>query len=138
MLTYFLLLLLLVVIVIIWWNWSGGCISRCAYSHSQEGENYPWLSDYRGGVDHILFREAGVNNGQWQLYNEHWWEVHCKVISHNPKDLVEAHRKAFLVNNSPIKLKFFFKDGTSEILNESHIWMYRREADYFKRHNICS
>lgn len=110
------------------------CIENCVKSHSEKGFNYPWLNNIHGGLKKIQFMEP-PNSGKWNDYTEAIWETHCKIISHEPKDLVNAHVKAFINPNTRFaKLNFHFKDGT---IMEPTIQFYELENDWFKKNGIC-
>lgn len=134
----FIILVLLIILYFLYAN-KKNCIQTCINVHSESGENYPWLSDVHGGLDFIEYKEKAIGANDWTRYTENTWKAHCAKISHDPTNLVEAHRQAFLVPNSPIKLRFHFKDGTVEELqdNEKYKDYYRREAAYFQEYQIC-
>jgi hypothetical protein len=112
---------------------------ECVVSHIQEGENYKWLEKLGyGKVMEVKFQEP-AGEGAWVTYDEKWWEVHCKSISHDPTDnengLYPSHMAAFVNPGHSINLLFYFTDGcvvspTSEF--------YELEEDYFSSHNYCS
>ena len=58
------------------------------------------------------------------------WAIHCRVISHSPDQLADAHDRAFINPATRFaRLAFHFRDGTvSEPIRE---W-YELEADYFR------
>lgn len=107
------------------------CMDDCINLHSSNGKNYEWLNSLGyGKVVKVEFEEP-INSGNWRLYTDEWWGVHCKVISHDPDDLVEAHVKAFI---NPLtrfaRKRFTFKNG--EIM-EPTIQFYELEQEYFAK-----
>jgi hypothetical protein len=110
-------------------------VENCSFTHRQDGLSYPWLKALgHGKLLKVEFNEAGVTKG-WQIYTKHWWDIHCKAISHNPEDLKKAHIKVFVGPNAPIKLRFYFEDGTITAPTEE---FYDLEEEYFKKNNICA
>jgi hypothetical protein len=114
------------------------CIEECTHAHSEHGLNYPWLDDIHGGLDKIQFMEP-PSSGRWIDYTDEIWKIHCKVIDHNPDNLVKAHIDAFVDPKTRFaKLLFIFKDGVKVELDDRHAReFYAREADYFRRNGIC-
>lgn len=111
------------------------CIKNCVISHSENGLNYPWLNHIYGGLIKIKFEEP-PNSGDWKDYNEDIWKIHCKVINHNPINLVDAHVNAFINPNTRFaKLEFYFKDGT---IMEPIIQFYELEKQWFEKYKICN
>lgn len=107
-------------------------VSLCVYSHDKDGLNYPWLDDVHGGLNFILYEEpisAPGSKPNWQMYTEKVWEAHCKVVSHNPQDLVQAHINAFINPSKRFtRLMFVFNDGTAM---EPIPYFYELEAQWF-------
>jgi hypothetical protein len=102
--------------------------SPCVHAHSETGLNYPWLAGVHGGLDHIQYEEP-AGSGVWKPYTDAIWAIHCKVISHDPAALVDAHVKAFVDPATRFaRLAFFFRDGT--VTEPTREW-YQLEADYF-------
>lgn len=129
---------IIIIVIAFLWTRSKNCVKNCVGVHSEKGGNYPWLSDIHGGLNFIEFEEPS-GSGVWRRYNDQFWHAHCAKISHDPDNLIEAHRRAFLASGSPIKLRFHWKDGTVENLQDipEHHAYYQREADYFKKNGIC-
>jgi hypothetical protein len=114
---------------------SQGCIEKCAEVHSTNGKNYPWLSDIHGGVQRVQFMEP-ISSGVWTEYTDKIWKIHCKVIDHNPANLVASHMAAFVnPETRSIKLNFIFNDGTQMEPTQE---FYEREAAYFSNQKICA
>src|SRR5579864_5325967 len=67
---------------------------NCVDSHKQNGGNYEWLDVL--GLGKLIKVEFKEGDHDWEIYNEHWWEVHCKVVNHG-KDLYNSHMKAFVL-----------------------------------------
>lgn len=141
---YLLLILLVILLLIVlvycipyyMEYFSASCVSQCADSHSQNGENYVWLNELNhGSVLKVEFEEP-VGSGKWTLYNDSWWKTHCDVVDHNPENLVAEHVKAFIDPNTRFaKLRFTFSDGS---IIEPTEQFYELEAAYFKKNNYCS
>src|SRR5579872_580149 len=73
-------------------------------SHSQ---NHTWLNELNHGkVLKVEFEEL-INSNNWNIYNDKWWEIHCKVINH-VENLIDSH----VLPSRTIKLLFYFEDGT--------------------------
>jgi hypothetical protein len=103
----------------------------CVDSHSQDGLNYPWLSDLHGGLDHVEYEEP-AGSGVWNVYTRDIWMTHCKVVSHKPGDLVAAHMRAFVDKGTRFaRLMFFFRDGTTMEPTQD---FYQREAAWISRY----
>jgi len=112
------------------------CINDCVGSHSQKGGNYIWLNVLgHGKVIKIEFEEP-VYSGNWRLYTDKWWNVHCKVIDHSPNNLAVAHVKAFINPNTRFARKrFTFEDGT---ITEPTPKFYELEQEYFAANQYCT
>jgi hypothetical protein len=99
----------------------------CVASHSENGLNYPWLRDIHGGLEYVEFEEP-VGSGHWRRYDDHWWAVHCRAVSHRPGELVQAHVRAFIDPATRFaRLAFHFHDGA--VLEPEPTW-YQLEADW--------
>lgn len=84
----------------------------CVKSHQPSGLNYPWLNGINGGLQKITFEEP-AGSGVWRDYTDKIWKIHCKVVNHNPGELVSAHMKAFVDPETRFaRLNFHFRDGT--------------------------
>jgi len=107
----------------------------CVQSHSQNGDDYVWLNELgHGKVDKVSFEEP-VGSGNWRLYDDKWWETHCRVVDHNPNNLVNAHVNAFIdPSNRFAKMMFTFQDGT---LMEPTKHFFELEQNYFKNIKHC-
>lgn len=103
-------------------------LSLCTVAHDSKGYNYEWLEPLgHGKVIKITFEEPR-NSGDIIEYTTEWWKVHCKVVNHDPDKLVEDHISYFIGENSPIKLLFYFEDGT---IMEPTPEFYELERDWF-------
>jgi hypothetical protein len=112
---------------------SSNATSFCTYTHDQNGLNYVWLHEHYGKVRQVKFQEP-ADTGKWRVYTKHWWKIHCDVISHDEKDLVKAHVKAFVNKKTRFaKLMFYFQrpDG-SRYHREPNKHFYELERDFFR------
>lgn len=109
------------------------CSSKCVLAHAAGGANYPWLAHIRGGVNYIEFEEP-AGSGNWRTYNDDWWHAHCRVVDHNPAQLVDSHYAFFLAPNAPIKLRFHWNDGSISAPTREY---YELEAQWFAHNGIC-
>ncbi len=90
--------------------------------------SYPWLDGIHGGLNKIMYEEP-AGSGVWKDYDVNIWNIHCKVIDHDPSNLVDAHMKAFVDPSSRFaKLHFYFKDGT---VMEPTRQFYELERNWF-------
>ena len=116
------------------------CISKCVKVHDENGENYPWLDNYKGGLNHIEYEEP-IGTGAWRRYNSKIWEAHCKVVNHSPDQLVTSHLKSFMYPGRFARLKFIFNKGEdliTDIENEDKFkYIYELEAKYFESNKLC-
>lgn len=105
----------------------------CVNVHSQNpmGRDYEWLDVLKfGKVLKVEFEEP-AGSGNWKMYTDKWWGVHCKAIDHSPDKLVDAHVKAFINPDTKFaNLRFYFEKLSVPIPPEKH-W-YELEAAYFK------
>jgi hypothetical protein len=109
----------------------------CVYSHSSNGEDYPWLDNVHKGVKAIYFEEP-AGSGNWKEYNDDWWKVHCKVISHDPKNLIKEHIQAFVSNDRFANLLFIFNNGVKVRSDEDPIFfrkIYELERNWFSTYS---
>ncbi len=115
------------------------CIKKCTYAHAKNGDNYKWLLPLGfGNVEKIEFQEppSNLNDENWVPYTEEWWNVHCKVISHNPENLVEDHMNAFVYKDIRFaKLRFTFSKGKIITSDNEDLFrkFYELERDYFQK-----
>ncbi len=102
---------------------------------NQNRRDYEWLDVLgHGRVKNVWFKEKGINEGEWTWYDDHWWEVHCKAISHGD-DLYEDHMSAFVNPKTKIiDLLFHFEDGSLLPPTEE---FYRLEQKYFDERRYC-
>lgn len=114
------------------------CIKQCMHVHMQEGLNYPWLNDIKGGLHKVQYMEP-PNSGEWKEYSEKTWRGHCKLVSHNADNLIYDHIKAFVNPDTRFaKLKYIFNNGEEIELDYKHaIEYYQKESEYFRKNNIC-
>jgi hypothetical protein len=110
------------------------CLSACSQTHSQTGDDYVWLNPLGHGKVTKVYFEEPVGSGKWTLYDDHWWNIHCKAIDHSPDNLVASHTRAFINPGRFARLMFFFEDGTQ---TEPTVQFYQLEADYFRNRNLC-
>lgn len=116
-------------------TFSSDCVNDCVKSHSQNAINYVWLNKLNHGKVLKVEFEEPANSNKWTLYDDHWWQVHCDVLDHNPDNLVESHYKAFVHPQTRFaRLRFTFQDGS---VLEPTKQFYELEAEYFKNHNHC-
>ena len=102
----------------------------CVESHSEDGLNYPWLAGIHGGLKFIEYEEP-AGSGVWKRYTKKIWRIHCRVISHDPATLAEAHVRAFITPTTRFaRLMFHFHDGTSQ---EPTAEFYQLEADWTRQ-----
>lgn len=120
------LIILILIALVYRYTQASGEVPFCIKAHSQDHDNYPWLADIHGGLDHITYEEP-PGSGEKE-YTDQIWYYHCARIDHKD-DLVEAHMRTFVNPGRPIKLNFYFKDGTKMEPIED---FYRREAAWFK------
>ena len=131
----YLIILIIVLLLAIYYalEYSCDCQDQCSYVHSQSGKNYEWLIPEFGEVNYVTFEEP--IGAEPRKYNDHWWQVHCKVINHDPDKLIEEHMKAFVNPGRPIRLLFYFKNGK---VMEPTRRFYELEAEYFRKKRICN
>lgn len=110
------------------------CIPNCITSHSQSKINYVWLRTLGYGKLLKVEFEEPVNSGNWRIYDDKWWSVHCEKIQHTPDTLVKAHMKAFVDPGRFARMMFYFEDGTIRE-PDRHFW--ELEAEYFKDSKLC-
>jgi len=123
------IIIIFIIILLIWLYRNYYAKKDCVYAHKQSGDNYVWLRQLgHGNVTKIEFEEP-VNSGNWKAYTDHWWQVHCASVSHNPNNLVQAHVNAFIGPNRFARLMFTFQDGTQM---EPTVDFYILERDYFR------
>jgi hypothetical protein len=105
-------------------------ISTCLYLHSPNYANYPWLAHIHKGVKYIQFEEP-VESGKWRDYDDHIWDIHCKVVDHTAGNLAKDHIRAFVDPKTRFaRLMFHFNDGT---IMEPTKEFYELEERYFSR-----
>lgn len=115
------------------------CIYDTVRAHDQLGGNYEWLWPHYGRVLWIDFEEP-VNSGHWRTYDRYWWGRHAALISHNPKDLVESHVKAYVDPTTKIiNLRFWFITPSGKVYSTAPTaHFYELEQDYFDRWQLCT
>ncbi len=102
--------------------------SSCSQAHS----TYKWLEKDYGVLRNVMFEEP-PGSGKWRPYDDHIWDIHCDVVDHNPKNLVQAHYDAFIGPNRFANLKFTFTNGR---VMAPTVRFYELERDYFlKQHS---
>jgi hypothetical protein len=110
---------------------------ECLITHTQNRPDggYVWLNKLGyGKVLKVEFEEP-VGSGNWRLYTDKWWVTHCRVISHNPKELAGAHIKAFVDPSTRFaRMMFYFDSGK---IVEATADFYRLEQEYFAEKEIC-
>lgn len=112
----------------------GSCLDDCFKSHIHNGGNYEWLNTLgHGAVENIQFEEP-INSGKWRDYTDDIWKIHCKVVDHNPNNLIQAHMNAFVNENRFANLKFTFEDGTKMAPTQQ---FYELEKQYFELNKLC-
>lgn len=111
---------------------------ECVTTHSQNTPDggYVWLNKYGfGKVVKVEFEEP-VNSGNWRLYTDKWWTTHCKVVSHDPRDLASAHIRAFIDEKTRFaKMRFHFDSGN---VVEATPEFYHLEQEYFEEKFLCN
>ena len=113
------------------------CVKECAEAHQSSGGNYEWLEPYFGKVLKVEFKEP-PSAKKWQKYNKKWWEVHCDVIKHDPKHLVQDHVKSFINPKTRIiKLRFTFNLHGIVYQTEPIKKFYELERDFFEKNKLC-
>jgi len=107
----------------------------CVESHKSSGGNYEWLNVLGyGNVLRIEFEEP-IDSGNWRVYTDKWWKVHCGVIDHTPENLANAHIKAFVNKKTRFARKrFTFENGNVVEPTEQ---FYELEQEYFKKRHMC-
>ncbi|MDE2095840.1 MAG: hypothetical protein KGL39_01185 [Patescibacteria group bacterium] len=113
------------------------CNALCFDSHRKAGGNYEWLRAEYGTVLKIEFEEP-ANSGRWVEYDDRWWHVHCDVIPHTVRDLVDAHVRAFVDPSTRFaRLRFTFDQNGRQYTAEPTRRFYELERDYFARRKPC-
>ena len=127
----FVIIIIILLVVVIYYYFRNS--SACWHTHSENGLNYPWLNRIHGGLSKIQYMEP-PSSGTWRDYTDEIWKIHCRVISHDPENLVKDHLKAFVNPDTRFaKLKFKFNDGFEAELDEKHgKEYYELEANYFR------
>jgi hypothetical protein len=114
----------------------GGFKPGCTQVHADKvdgGLQYPWLDGIHGGLAKTEYEEP-VDSGVWRDYTKKIWEIHCRVVSHDPKNLVEAHIRAFVEpENRFARLRFTFRDGAVVASDDAVAFrrFYEMERNWF-------
>lgn len=107
-------------------------LAPCTHAHSHSGLNYVWLEKDYGILQNVKFEEP-VNSGKWRDYTDEIWKIHCKVVSHDPKKLVQEHVKAFVDPKTRFaRLIFTFKKNGKVYSREPDRRFYELEKRFFE------
>lgn len=129
-----LLLIGALILGIIWYSYAGSNCNRrkCVEAHSINGLNYEWLNEKYGKVLKVSYEEP-VGSGRWKEYDDSVWDIHCSVISHDPKNLAQSHISAFINPKTRFaRLMFQFDKNGYKYQMEPNTEMYMLEEKYFR------
>lgn len=110
-------------------------LDQCVQQHRQDGQDYVWLWPEYGRLLAVEYEEPPSNGQNFRPYTLETWQAHCRVVSHIPLHLKDAHVYAFINPQTRFaRLRFTFQRRDNTIyVREPDPHFYELEAAYFAK-----